>query len=117
MQDTTEIKNEPGVPHWKWQRYSAVVLIPLTLWILFSLIHHIGADYATATAWVAHPLVAFLLCVFIVTLFYHSKLGMQVIIEDYIADVSARNAVIKIVNLICLLAIILGVSSVIKIAL
>ena len=87
-QVNTEHHAEPAVGHWKGQRRSALVLIPLTLWLLYSLIHHIGVAHEQAYAWVSNPLVALLLILFIIALFYHAKLGLQVIIEDYISDIS-----------------------------
>lgn len=113
----TEYHSEPGVGHWKWQRRSALVLVPLTLWLLFSLIHHIGADHATVYAWVANPLVALLLTIFVISLFYHAKLGLQVIIEDYISDISGRQSILRISNLLCWIAMLIGVLSIVKIAL
>lgn len=108
--------NEAGVPHWKWQRRSAIVLIPLTLWVLVSIIHHIGLDYAQSQAWLANPVVALFLLIFVCALFFHAKLGLQVIIEDYISDQSARRAILRISNLICWIAMFVGAASIIKIA-
>jgi succinate dehydrogenase / fumarate reductase membrane anchor subunit len=108
---------EPGVSHWKAQRRSALILIPLSLWLLYSLINHIGIPHAQAYLWVANPLVASLLIVFVIALFYHAKLGLQVIIEDYIADLSGRQSIIRISNLLCWIAIFIGVASILKIAL
>jgi succinate dehydrogenase / fumarate reductase membrane anchor subunit len=110
-------KKYAGVAHWKAQRRSALVLIPLSLWLLYSLVHHIGAPYQQAYAWVANPLVAVLLIIFICAMFYHAKLGLQTIIEDYIADLSGRQAILRISNLLCWIAMLLGVVSILKIAL
>jgi len=116
QQQAVEAKAEAGAPHWKAQRRSALVLIPLTLWVLYSLIHQIGLDFDEARAWVSQPLVAVLLIIFVSALFYHSKLGLQVIIEDYISDISGRQAFIKIFNLICWIAGLVAVGSILRIA-
>jgi succinate dehydrogenase / fumarate reductase membrane anchor subunit len=108
---------EAGVAHWKWQRRSALVLIPLSLWMIYSLVQNIGLGFAEARAWVAHPVVAILLIIFISALFYHAKLGLQVIIEDYIADLSGRRSILKISNLLCWIAMLVGIVSILKIAL
>ena len=115
-QADTGMHSEAGVPHWKWQRRSALVLIPLSLWLLYSLIHHIGAPHEQAYAWVANPLVALLLIVFVTALFYHAKLGLQVIIEDYVSEMSVRQSILKISNLLCWLAMLVGILSILKIA-
>ncbi|MCP4010678.1 MAG: succinate dehydrogenase, hydrophobic membrane anchor protein [Proteobacteria bacterium] len=112
-----EAKKESGVPHWKWQRRSALVLVPLSLWLLYSLVHHVGAPYQQAYEWVANPVVAVLLIVFVGAMFYHAKLGLQVIIEDYIADLSGRHAILKISNLLCWIAMLVGIVSILKIVL
>ena len=110
-------QDHAGVPHWKWQRRSALVLIPFTLWMVVNIVHHIGLDYESTHAWLSHPLVAILMIIFMIALFYHAKLGMQVIIEDYISDVSTRQSIVRISNLICWLAMFVGLASLIKIVL
>lgn len=110
-------KNESAVAHWKWQRRTAVALVPLSLWLLFSLVRHIGAPYQQAYEWVANPVVAVVLIIFISALFIHAKLGLQVIIEDYIADLSGQQAILKISNLLCWIAMLVGVVSILKITL
>jgi succinate dehydrogenase / fumarate reductase membrane anchor subunit len=74
-------------------------------------------DFDQARAWVAHPLVALLLIIFVSALFYHAKLGLQVIIEDYVSDISGRQAFIKIFNLICWMAGLVAIASILRIAL
>jgi len=111
-----QLTKEPGVPHWKAQRRSALVLIPLSLWVLYSLINNIGASFEDARNWVATPVVAVFLAIFSVALFYHAKLGLQVIIEDYISDISGRQSLIRISNLVCWIAMLVAVASILRIA-
>lgn len=74
-----------GVGHWWFQRLTAVALIPLTLWFIANILCTLTArDITTVMAWFASPVNAFLLASMLVALFYHAKLGLQVIIEDYI---------------------------------
>lgn len=73
-----------GVRHWWMQRVTALALVPLLLWFVASLVAVASADYATALAWVRSPPVTVLLLLLIAALFYHSQLGVQVIIEDYV---------------------------------
>ncbi|MEA5446164.1 succinate dehydrogenase, hydrophobic membrane anchor protein [Gammaproteobacteria bacterium AB-CW1] len=79
-----------GVHHWLIQRLTAVALIPLFIWFIVSLVSMTGADYATVSQWMANPLVTILLVLFIGTLFYHSELGLQVVIEDYVSSKGSR---------------------------
>ncbi len=74
----------PALHHWWWQRITAVVLVPLSLWFAASLITMVGAGHAGAAAWVGSPGVALLLVVFILALCYHAYLGVEVVMDDYI---------------------------------
>ena len=74
-----------GTEHWWLQRLSAVALVPLSLWFVTALAGHVAAaDHAAVVAWMSHPGIAIALIIFISTLLYHSKLGVQVVIEDYV---------------------------------
>ena len=74
-----------GTRHWLAQRFTAVALVPLTLWFVVAMISMATADYADAVAWVGSPTGAVLWILFIVAVFHHGQLGLQVVIEDYIA--------------------------------
>lgn len=73
-----------GVGHFIGQRVSAVALLLLSPWVLWSGVHLAGRDYGDARAWLASPVNASLLILLILAGFYHAQLGMRVIIEDYI---------------------------------
>ena len=74
-----------GVHHWWVQRLTAVALIPLSLWFVFSIARFHVADYPTMIAWLHNPYVAVALVLYFTALFYHSALGVQVVIEDYVS--------------------------------
>lgn len=73
-----------GTHHFWVQRVSAIALIPLSLWFVFSLALLKDASYASVQWWVAYPAVAVTLVLFIAAALYHSMLGVQVVIEDYV---------------------------------
>lgn len=73
-----------GLQHWWAQRVSAVALVPLTLWFVYSVVHLTGADQAIVLTWLSKPASAILMSLFIVAMFYHLSLGLQVVIEDYV---------------------------------
>ncbi len=73
-----------GINHWWRQRVTAVALIPLILWLLVSLILRSGDDYAAFVAWLKMPIATCMMILSLVAIFYHTALGLQVIIEDYV---------------------------------
>ena len=66
------------------QRVTALANIPLTLFLVGALVVHAGADYTTMTAFLGNPLVGVVMLLLIVSATYHMKLGLQVVIEDYV---------------------------------
>lgn len=101
-----------GVEHWWGQRLSALALIPLTLWFTGSIAFMTGAGYETVAAWVASPIVAGLLILLIVAVFYHAYLGVQVVIEDYVHHEGLKIAGLLAVKAACILLALAGVLSV-----
>ena len=74
-----------GTEHWWAQRLTSVALVPLCIWFVFALLG-MGGDFshASVAAWIAQPFNAICLILLVITLLYHSQLGMQVVFEDYI---------------------------------
>jgi succinate dehydrogenase / fumarate reductase, membrane anchor subunit len=73
-----------GTGHWWAQRVSAVALVPLTLWFLFSLLLLPDLDYGTVKVWLSLPISGFLTVLLLAVLTYHSYLGTTVVVEDYV---------------------------------
>ncbi len=73
-----------GTHHFIVQRISAVALIFLVPWLVWLLITLIPADYATVRATLARPVNAVLLASLLLMMFWHARLGLQVVIEDYV---------------------------------
>jgi succinate dehydrogenase / fumarate reductase membrane anchor subunit len=70
--------------HWLYQRASSIVLVPLGAWFLFALLALPDLGHASIRAWIAQPLQAALLLLFTWCLLWHSSLGLQVVVEDYV---------------------------------
>ena len=104
-----------GTTHFWRQRMTALLLIPLVLWIGFSLAA-LPVDHATLTSWIQQTWVTIALILLIIATFYHAQLGLQVIIEDYVASHSRRTLIVLVSNLACLLVGTIGVVSVLKIS-
>jgi succinate dehydrogenase / fumarate reductase membrane anchor subunit len=75
-----------GVEHFWVQRVTAIALVPLALWFVFSLAMLRVHDYAHVRFWVHAPSVAVGLVLFIAAALWHSMLGVQVVIEDYVGE-------------------------------
>ncbi len=73
-----------GVGHWWVQRLTAMALLLLAPWFALLVLGLIGADHYTVRQTLAHPLNASLLLAFVLSLFWHAQLGLQVVIEDYV---------------------------------
>ena len=73
-----------GVHHWWVQRMTAVALIPLGLSFVVSLLSLPSLDYGVVHTWVHQSWTAVLLVLFIALVCWHSKLGVQVVVEDYV---------------------------------
>ena len=73
-----------GTAHWWAQRVTAVALVPLTLWFVFSLTTLPALDYDTVRIWLSVPLSGFLAVLLVGVTAYHSYLGTTVIFEDYV---------------------------------
>jgi succinate dehydrogenase / fumarate reductase membrane anchor subunit len=83
-----------AVPHWKWQRVSAIMTLPLMVYCVYLLGGLATLDYQAARQLVAAPTTSLPLAVLISVGIYHAALGVQVIIEDYVPLASGRNGLI-----------------------
>ncbi|MEO0883538.1 MAG: succinate dehydrogenase, hydrophobic membrane anchor protein [Pseudomonadota bacterium] len=83
-----------GTDHYIKQRVTAIALIFLVPWFIGSALIAAKGGYNSVIEWMAHPLNAVLLILLLGAAFYHMRLGMQVVVEDYIAKVSSRQALL-----------------------
>jgi succinate dehydrogenase / fumarate reductase membrane anchor subunit len=104
-----------GTGHFWHQRLTSLLLIPLVLWVGFSLAA-LPVDHATLVGWIQQSWVSVALVLLVIVVFYHAQLGLQVIIEDYISSHSKRTVTLLLTNLACLLLGTVGVISVLKIS-
>ena len=106
-----------GTGHFLWQRVTAIALALLGAYLLGLLLTLGGADFERARALVAQPFNATVLAAFLIAGFWHAKLGLQVVIEDYV-HTPLLAGVVHLANIIvCALAAMAGVLAVVRITL
>ena len=79
-----------GTGHFWRQRLTAVANVPLTIAAIFIIITLLGRNQAAAAQILGSPLVAIIMLLFVISVTVHMRIGMQVIIEDYVHDESAK---------------------------
>jgi succinate dehydrogenase / fumarate reductase, membrane anchor subunit len=75
-----------GGNHWVLHRMTAVSNLLLMLWLVFSLLRLPTYDYATIRLWLEQPLVAVPMMLLVISVFWHFRMGLQVLIEDYVHE-------------------------------
>jgi succinate dehydrogenase / fumarate reductase membrane anchor subunit len=105
-----------GVEHFWHQRLTAVALVPLTLWFVWSVARYAGAPYAEVLEFLHNPFNAALMLLFVVAGLYHMALGLQVVIEDYVHAEGAKLALVLLTKFAAFAAGTLCVVAVLRIA-
>jgi succinate dehydrogenase / fumarate reductase, membrane anchor subunit len=106
-----------GVEHWWLQRLTAVALVPLGLWFAATVVRLADADLETVRGWVGHPLPAILLILLLIASFWHMSLGLQVVVEDYVAAPLVRVGLVVLLRLACFALAVAGIFAVFSMAL
>lgn len=106
-----------GTHHWWMQKIAAVALIPLTIWFVASIVQMTHTDYFTVRAWMASPVSATLMLLYIVIGLYHLCLGLQEVVEDYITEGGIKIFLRLAILFGCTVIAVGSVFSVLKIAL
>jgi succinate dehydrogenase / fumarate reductase, membrane anchor subunit len=105
-----------GGDHWIMQRTTAVGNILLTIWFVISLFMLPNFEYETLAAWLAQPVVAVPMMLMLFCIFKHIRLGLQVLIEDYMHDAGLKFGAMMLLNFYVIGAGALGIFMVAKLA-
>jgi succinate dehydrogenase / fumarate reductase, membrane anchor subunit len=105
-----------GAHHWRAQRLSALALMPLTLWFLSALVLLPDYSFETMHAWAATPWRALLISLLVFCIAWHSLLGVQVVIEDYVHGKAAQSRALVLNTVVHVLLGAAGVIAVLSIA-
>ena len=104
-----------GAHHWWLERLTSVSTLVLFVWFIVSLVRLPDLDYGTVVEWLADPLAAVPMILLIISTFWHLKLGMQVVWEDYIHE-STKVFAIVATNFLTIAGAALAIFAVLKIA-
>ena len=88
-----------GFEHWKLQRVTAIANVPLVLWFVISAVSLSGVDWATVRAWLAGPFNTTMMILLVLSSFWHAKLGLQVLVEDYVHEERVKIASLLAITL------------------
>jgi succinate dehydrogenase / fumarate reductase membrane anchor subunit len=106
-----------GVSHWWAQRVTAVALLPLTAWFAISLVTHALQSYEVMRGWLGQPYVAVLAILLVLTLALHSKLGVEVVVEDYVHGKGKKTALLLLSTFVHVAAAVAAVFAIMVLAL
>ncbi len=106
-------KEGPG--HWWAQRVSAVALVPLVIWFGVAMATATSLDYATLVNWLQRPINAIATVLLLLALTYHAKLGLQVVIEDYVHG-ATKVVSLVLTNLVSIVLAVAGVFAVFSVS-
>ena len=105
-----------GAHHWWLERLTSVSTLLLFVWLLVSLLRLPGLDHKAVTTWLSSPIAAVPMLLLIASTFWHLKLGLQVVIEDYVHEEGWKFFSITLLNFFVIGAGALAFFSVLKIA-
>ncbi|MAC12379.1 succinate dehydrogenase, hydrophobic membrane anchor protein [Novosphingopyxis sp. YJ-S2-01] len=105
-----------GAHHWIGQRLTALANLLLLLWFVGSLLALPSLGYQTVATWLSSPLVAVPMILLVISTCWHLRLGLQVFIEDYAHEPSAKLPLLIILNFYAIAAAALGTFAVLKLA-
>lgn len=104
-----------GFDHWWMERVTAVALVPLSVWFAASVIANSGSDHETFIGWLGSPVTAVLMVLLLVALFWHTALGLQVVIEDYVHSALKIWALLAM-RFVCFGLAVIGIVATLRIA-
>jgi succinate dehydrogenase / fumarate reductase membrane anchor subunit len=106
-----------GTHHFLASRLTAVGNLVLIPWLMISLALLPAWDYATVRGWMAQPLAATGMVLIFINTVWHARLGVQVMLEDYVHEAPGKLLAWVLVNFVPAAAAVFGIVSIIRIAL
>ena len=106
-----------GSHHWLLQRFTAIGNLILLIWLLVTLLLLPNFSFTSVHEWAVRPLSSIGLGLLIISTFWHAKLGVQLMIEDYVHEAGNKFACIAALNLAVVAGIGFGLLNIIRLAL
>jgi succinate dehydrogenase / fumarate reductase, membrane anchor subunit len=89
-----------GTTHFWHQRVTAIANVPLVIYLIYFILAHLGAPRAAVLASIKNPLCAVTLCLALVSILWHMRLGLQTVVEDYVHVEAKKLATLLFINFI-----------------
>jgi succinate dehydrogenase / fumarate reductase membrane anchor subunit len=112
-----KVSEHHGAGEWVAERLSSLVLVPLTVWGLWSAAQLAGGGYDGALIWFQSPVNAVLLALTLLASLWHMNMGLKVIVDDYIHKSSTRGALLGLIAVVCLALAFASVFLIVRLAL
>ncbi|AIT78531.1 succinate dehydrogenase, hydrophobic membrane anchor protein [Novosphingobium pentaromativorans] len=106
-----------GAHHWLVQRFTAIGNLLLVLWLAVSILLLPDMSYASVSEWLSTPVPATAMALLVVSTFWHARIGLQVVVEDYVHEHANKFACIAALNLAAFAGAAFGVFCVVRLAL
>jgi len=106
-----------GAGHWVQERLTGIASLIVSLYVLFSLLMLPSLNYLTVRAWLAHPLPATAMALFVIVNFWHARSGLLVVIEDYVHEAGSAFAARTALNFVAFAGTAFGILSTVRLAL
>jgi succinate dehydrogenase / fumarate reductase membrane anchor subunit len=106
-----------GTHHWLLQRFTAIGNLVLGLWLLITLLLMVDHSYGAMREYFARPVPATALGLLVLSTFWHARLGLQVLVEDYVHEHANKFAAMALLNLSAFAGAAFGLLCVVRLAL
>ena len=105
-----------GAEHWWHERLSSIATLLLSIWLVVSLLRLPSLDYAIIVEWLSSTINASAMLLLVVSLFWHIKMGMQVIVEDYVHEEGNKIFLLLLINFAVAAGAVIAIVAVLKLA-
>jgi succinate dehydrogenase / fumarate reductase, membrane anchor subunit len=106
-----------GAEHWWHERLTAIATFLLFVWFIASLLRLPDLDHRTVASWLSEPAAAVPMILLILSTFWHLKMGLQVVVEDYVHEEGSKLFWITLLNFLAVTGAVTALFAILKVAL